>query len=82
MFINGTEITENREDSNIVVVINQKYNYVITPNIISEAWLLHNTNRYDLIKETKGWKSNIYNYIINDKNKTCIILVGLLLVSK
>ena len=80
--INGTEITQDKTDGNIVVLVDKKYKYTITPNIISESWLLHNNNRYDLIKETKGWKSNVYNYIINNKNKPCIVLIGLLLVCK
>ena len=82
MFINGTEIAQTNENGNIVVVVDKKYKYTITPNVIGEAWVLHNNNRYDLIKETSGWKSNVYNYIINNKNKSWIVLVGLLLVSK
>ena len=88
MFINGTEIIQTEKNNKIIVsviTIDKRKEYIITPNVISEAWLLHNGNQYDLIKEKKGWKADIYNYLISRKIKNKepnIILIALLLSCK
>ena len=78
MHINGTHI----DISNTTITIDGEYEYVIEPNIICDSWVLHNSNRYDLIKYNQGWESNIYNYLITNKNKPNIPLIALLLTLK
>ena len=81
MFINGTEVTKTNTDEGTVINVNNTFDFLIAPNTISQAWILHESKRYDLIKSTRGWKGDIYNHIINTDGRD-IMLIALLLSCK
>jgi hypothetical protein len=80
MFINGTEVIQSRKDGQLCITVNDR-DFLINPNTISQAWILHNSNRYDLIKFTNGWKKDIYQYLLSNSQPN-IPLIALLLVTK
>lgn len=60
MFINGTDVIQSQKNGQLCITINDQ-DFLIDPNIVSQAWVLHNSNkRYDLIKSTNDWKGDIY----------------------
>lgn len=82
MLINDVEIEKSYDvDGNLIVSVNNTQ-ISIDPDAMSQAWLLYESGRYDLIQSPEGWKSDVYNYIISNKSNPNITLIALLLSQK
>ena len=82
MFINGTQIDRSYDDDGKLIVSVNNSHISIDPDTISDAWVLHESKRYDLIKCFEGWKKDVYNYLVTNKNNPNIVLIALLLSQK
>ena len=82
MLINGINV-QYKHDKNgeLIVTVNDEEEITINPNVISQAWVLYNSKRFDLIRFNHGWKENIYEYIASNDNPD-IKLIALLLSFK
>lgn len=71
------EVTYDKKGNQIISIGDKQV--FVDPNTTSQAWVLYESGRYDLIKKTKGWPRTIYNYIITNKDQPNIVLISLLL---
>ena len=79
MLINDVEIEQSYDvDGNLIVSVNNTQ-ISIDPDIMSQAWVLYESERYDLIQSLDGWESDVYNYIISNKSNPNIALIALLI---
>lgn len=71
------DVTYDKKGNQIISVDNKHIS--VDPDITSQAWVLYESGRYDLIKKTKGWPKTIYEYVVSNKDQTNIVLICLLL---
>lgn len=77
--VDGVDIKSNYNINGDLVIVVNSQPIKIDPNTISQAWVLKESERYDLIKSDSGWKGAVYNNIIKTKD---IHLIALLLSTK
>jgi len=74
-------------DGELVISVND-VEYLITPDILSQAWILYETKNFNLIRpkcnKYDGLKQNIYDKIISNEHikSHTIGLIALLLLLK
>ncbi len=82
MFIKDTQIDQSYdENGNLIVSVNNTQ-ISIDPDVMSQAWVLYESQRYDLIKSLDSWKKDVYNYILANNDNPNIVLIALLLSQK
>ena len=77
--IEGVDIKSNYNINGDLVIVVNSQPIKIAPDTISQAWVLKQSDRYDLIKSEDGWKATVYNNIIKTGD---IHLIALLLSEK
>ena len=84
IYIDGIHIKVTYDDKNNQIISVGDSQISVDPDIVSKAWVLYESGRYDLIKpkascRTQMWIKSIYNYIVSNKNQPNIVLISLLL---
>ena len=79
MNINGINVSHNcDEDGNMILSIDNK-EIMITPDIMSQSWVLQETKDFSDIDCSDGWRKDIYNYIIDNPENNNVFLISALL---
>ena len=80
MDINGVHIDKSMDDEgNIIMGIEDKQ-YLISPDTVAQAWLIHRSKNYDKLKANEEWTRKVRSYIQTTHHN--VFLIALLLSVK